>query len=86
MTPEREREIRRLLAAPGGQEYAQAGRDLLAALDQARGERDERAQALSTLRGAWNAHFAYCISPMSGGVTTEQLLRWRNAPSDTASA
>ena len=43
-------------------------------------------EALDTLRGAWNAHMDECTHPSLVISLFEDIDRWKNAPSNTASA
>jgi hypothetical protein len=47
----------------------------------------ELEKALQTTRAAWDAHMETCPQPpvLLPGPTPEDILRWLNAPSDTAS-
>lgn len=57
--------------------------------DKAREALDELLEDLATLRAAWNAHMETCPPvgrPEIAQASWDDLERWRNAPSGTASA
>jgi hypothetical protein len=91
MSNEYHRQVREIVREAMGENLAYVDDDVrrvVARAEAAEAEAARLREALQTTRAAWDAHMETCPQPplLVPGPTPDDILRWLNAPSDTASA